>query len=152
MQSDDPTIKQTESINYILENVSYLSNIDIQTLEEIAHFLIYYPTFDRAISQITINSSYLDLWCIDIDRSFWRYDFDEFISLPISKEDLHELARFEISSGSRLLKLYSFTHEQYIQRSKYLPLNYFNLIIDLYSRIVKISDIRLATAAKVLNH
>ena len=143
--------KQNSTVRSILRQVRKIANQDIQTLGQVAEFLAENPHHDEVFTKIMNESGYLDLWLVDIDNCYWRYDVDEFIATDFSNRDMLELANEEIISGTRLMDLYVFMFIQYSHRLIYYPLAYYLLIKNLYLKLIKITAIRINIAKLVIN-
>lgn len=149
-QSDNPIERQTRATNFILKEVRKLGARDIQTFEQLPHFLIQNPQHDAAVCQIVKASGYLDLWKEDVLRNPWRYDAMEFRMLPVPSGELERVARREMAAAEQQLQQFTFVYEQYMTLWQRERLNYFAMELQLYIHLIDVSKQRIEAARQVL--
>jgi hypothetical protein len=111
-RSESPLEMQTRATNFILSEVRKLSGMDIQTFEQLPGLLFKSPQHDRAVCEIVKASGYLELWKEDVRRNPWRYDVEQFASLPHSPSELVRAARLELLGAARQMEQFKMAHGQ----------------------------------------
>ena len=143
--------KQAEVTNNILINARRITNKDIQTLEQILNYLIQEPMYDREISKVIKDSGYLTMWEYEVEKNKWRYDAKLFMSLPMISDELVECAELEFNSAKRRLELYEANYRQYLFLRGAHQLEYLDLHIWLYDKLIKNTKKNIAAANFVLS-
>lgn len=147
--SDSPLTKQTEATNQILNEARKVSNKDIQTLQEVLEYVCQNPESDGAISKVVRESGYLTLFDGELSKNSWRYNYLEFIALPLSKEDLTAMVHREMKSSEDLLDRFGRMLIMYTQLHENYKLEFTFLHKELYSKLVKNAIAHNDTAKKV---
>ena len=150
--SDNPLQKQAEITNFLLMEARELFGKDIQTLEQISAELLQHPEHDESICQIYRSSGYLKMWESDFTKNFWRYNGPIFCAVPISAEELKQLAISELESAIEQDQL--FTRMLHIYKTLLIShnLEYLRLNIDLYTTLTTLTKSRVLAASFVLNN
>ncbi|WP_081767012.1 YiiX/YebB-like N1pC/P60 family cysteine hydrolase [Hylemonella gracilis] len=149
-KSPSPLEKQAQVTNRILEQARKLTGLDIQTLNDIDAYIEKQPIHDDAISKIFRDSGYLELWKTDLAKNPWRYNTDQFLALNESIEAKNELARREFESASNLLRSRKEMLFAYQFRLKETPLLYFQIMVNLYEKLVDLEQRRITVARNFL--
>lgn len=148
--SDSLLDKQTEITNAILKSVRALTGSDIQTFEQISAHLFQNSLHDNEITKIFQESGYLDLWKIDVDKNSWRYDPQIFLGLDISPSQKLESAKEQCNGARPQLKQFKFMYSQFMHLWQKKQLRYFAINIELYYKLIWLTEVRIATAEHVL--
>ncbi|MFH6953351.1 YiiX/YebB-like N1pC/P60 family cysteine hydrolase [Pseudoalteromonas sp. XMcav1-K] len=135
--SENPIEKQSYITNEILSKVRKLTKKDIQTLEQITQYVIENPVHDQQISKIYRDSGYLTMWEYETTKNAWRYDGRIFINLPLSIDELIEVASSEKDRAQERLTLYKGNLEQYFYINEIHKLEYASIHFDLYKKLVE---------------
>ena len=148
--SERPIERQTRATNFILDEVRKLSGRDIQTFEQLPHFLVQNPKHDAAVCEIVKASGYLDFWKEDVLRNPWRYVAAEFRMLPVSSGELERVARRELAAAEQQLQQFTFMYGQYMTLWQRAKLNYFATQLQLYMHLIDAAKQRIEAARQVL--
>lgn len=144
--------KQKDIHNFILENAREISKEDIQTFEQLSKFLVENPQFDDSISQIVINSGYLEMWKKEVSNNPWHYDCEKFFvhyKNPIQRNEVgHFFATTESETRKRFKQTLDTLEFAYLVR----PLKYFRIQIDLYMKLIELSETRESVGLQVLKN
>lgn len=149
-QSESPIERQTRATNFILDEVRKLSGRDIQTFEQLPHFLIQNPQHDAAVCEIVKASGYLDFWKEDVLRNSWRYDAVEFRMLPVPSGERERVARRELTAAEQQLQQFTFMYGQYMTLWQRAKLNYFATEMQIYMHLIDAAKQRIEAARQVL--
>ena len=149
-QSESPIDRQARATNFILDEVRKLSGRDIQTFEQLPHFLIQNPEHDAAVCGIVKSSGYLDFWKEDVLRNPWRYDAVAFRKLPLSSSERERAARKELTAAEQQLQQFTFVYGQYMTLWIRAKLNYFAAELQLYMHLIDVTKQRIEAARQVL--
>ena len=151
-KSENPIKNQATITNSILEKARTLTGFDIQTFEQLLNYLIDNKKHDNGITQIINESGYLFMWQHDVSANPWRYDENEFLKIPVSKEDLRSRALEEISHARREKERHSLMYEQFMQVWQSTQLKYAAINIQLYQKLIELSERRVSVASQVLEN
>jgi len=149
--SNSPIEKQTKITNDIFKQCRSLTGKDIQTFEQLWQSLIDHAEYDDAITEIVDKSGYWTMWEYELRKNPWRYDAQIFLNLPISTEQLKELAETERLAALRALERYLGSKLQSIQVYGQYPREFFRREIDLYETLSNLHQMRLDASDFVLN-
>lgn len=149
-KSDNPLYKQQDATNFILSEARRITGKNIQNFQDIDNALLHDDSFDSEISLIAENSGYYSFMSIDFDKNPWRYDGQIFISIPLPRDQLIELAYDELSSAKERLELYirMYNYTRYLCSRK--NINYFQRQRELYREIVSSVNNNISAAEYVL--
>lgn len=149
-QSESPLERQKRATNFILDEVRKLSGRDIQTFDQLPHFLIQSPQHDSAVCEIVKTSGYLDFWKEDVLRNPWRYDAVEFRMLPLLSGERERVARRELAAAEQQLQQFTFVYGQYMTLWQQAKLKYFANELQLYTHSIDVVKRRIEAARQVL--
>ncbi|MEM5496577.1 YiiX/YebB-like N1pC/P60 family cysteine hydrolase [Paraglaciecola mesophila] len=135
--SENPLERQSAITNEILLKVRAVSKEDIQTLDQITQYVITHPEHDEEISKIYKESGYLTMWEYEVQKNAWRYDGELFLNLPLSDNELIEMAKLEKSSAKETLSRYKINLEQYFYINEVHKLEYSRVQFELYKKLVE---------------
>ena len=147
--TENPLEKQTNIINKIIAKVRTITQQDIQTFEQLSHYLYKNSEHDRAVTNIIKESGYLFMWQHEINANPWRYSVELFMSLPVSKEKLKEIANTEFDSAVNTRKRYIFMLEQFMNIWRVTKLEYALINITLYQNLVELTNQRINISSYV---
>lgn len=144
--------KQTEATNELLAMARELSGSDIQTLEQIVEYLIDSndSDFDKKISEFFINSDYYKLWEVDCENNSQYYDYNLFNTIYDTTERKLKAISLISDTYENLHKIYSINKASYINLYKQYGFEYFNLNIDLYSKLLELNEVRKDITLKTI--
>jgi len=149
--SENPLERQATITNYILTEARNIFGTDIQNFEQITYELLRSPDKDQSICAAFISSGYLDIWKIDLNKNKWRYDEAEFLAVQVSAPKLRELAADELVSAREQNDQFSKMLHFYHMHLQSHDLKYIRLNIELYFRLVQLTQKRIRAAIHVLN-
>ncbi len=141
-EKDDPLEKQTEIHNIIFESIRNLSGEDIQTFEQIGKYLLENPTKDKDVTQILEASGYLQMWKTDIEKNPWHYDYEEFLMHYKNPIQRKEVGYFFASTESQTRKRFLITLDTLKFGYSFYSQNYFKILIELYHKLIELSEQR----------
>lgn len=150
-QSESPLERQTTATNFIFDEVRKLSGIDIQTFEQLPAFLIGNPIHDQAVCTIVQQSGYLDLWKQEVLSNPWRYNADEFRTLPLSVGERKLTAQRELRGAEQQLQQYTHVFSQYVTLWQRINLSYFLAQMQLYNHLMNATKLRIDVAREIEN-
>lgn len=136
-ETESPLEKQTKITNSILKNVRTLTGQDIQTLTEISLFMEANPEYDQEITEIFVSSGYLVMWQHERNANEWRYEGEKFLKIPVSRGELINRAKTELSSAHDRLALYKNNLEQFYYMKEVTKLEYASIHFELYKNLVE---------------
>lgn len=131
---------QTQITKEYLEKVRDVTKSDLQDFNQINLFLGNNPHFDNILSELLINSGYLELWKYNLKKNPAYYNYDILLKqYPNSKERF-----FFAENYSKICKDLHNQHSISLAAMKHLynqvPLNYYLLLINLYKNLIELSD------------
>jgi hypothetical protein len=138
--SEDPIKKQSIITNNIFSQVRKITGEDIQTFEQLEIFLLKNVDYDEQITTIIQNSGYLFMWQHELNANPWRYNQEEFMELPFSKEKLHQLAAEELDRANNNRQRYLFVYEEFMKVWQATRLQYALINIVLYEKLLELTD------------
>ena len=106
--------------------------------------------YDDPITEIIKNSEYLTMWEEELTKNSWRYDGEQFLSLPIPTTQIISQAKFELESAESRLNLYKNNLAQYIYMAQTTGLQYALINIELYQNLVGQTSDNINAAKYVL--
>jgi len=145
-ESENPIEKQALITNQIFTEVRKLTLQDIQTFEQLLEYLLENKEFDYKVTEIVKESGYLLMWQHEVNANPWRYDEKLFLEVPIPKDQLHELAQFEIDSAQAMKNRFEFMYQQFMLIWQQYRLHYAAIHIALYQKLIELSDVRISVA------
>ncbi len=148
-KTDNPLEKQARITNEIIAKVRSITQQDIQTFEQLLNYLLENSEHDTAITNVIKESGYLFMWQHEINTNPWRYSVESFMSLPVSKEKLIEIAATELDSAVNTKQLYVFMYEQFMNIWRATKLEYALMNIMLYQKLVELTDQRISISSYV---
>lgn len=148
-KSENPLEKQASITNQIISEVRIITQKDIQTFEQLLDYLLESNEHDNAITNIIKKSGYLFMWQHEINANPWRYNVDNFMSLPVSKVKLKEIAATELDSAVNTRQRYVFMYEQFMDIWTAKKLEYALINIMLYQKLIELTDQRISVSSYV---
>lgn len=147
--SENPLEKQASITNEIICKVRGITQEDIQTFEQILDHLLEDNKHDSVITNIVKESGYLFMWQHEINANPWRYSVEKFMSLPVSKVKLREIADTELASATNARQRYVFMYEQFMNIWRATKLEYALMNIMLYQKLIELTDQRISISSYV---
>lgn len=145
--SKNPIAIQSTITNEILSKTRGLTGKDVQTLNQITNYVIENPHHDKEISEIFKQSGYLTMWQYEITNNPWRYNGVIFLSLPLSRDKLVEMAKSEIESAKETHERFKINLRQYFIINEIHKLEYSLLHLELYKQLIT-NNLNQSEAAK----
>lgn len=143
--------KQHEIIKQVLEEVREVTKSDIQEINELKDFVIRHQEFDEAITDILMQSGYLDLWKEEERRLPYQYELTKF--MQYYGENVLAAAQFIWEESKPELFRYMFCHFQLLQDvKKYGHLKVINLFANLYENLTDFTMRRMIVAERVIKY
>lgn len=149
--SENPLEQQATITNDILSQARALTGHDIQTFEQLVHYLIENPHHDSGITKIVRESEYLYLWQYELQKNPWRYNKEIFMGLELPRSEMLEMAKQELESAKQTYNQYAFMYQQYMTLWQLNQLRYIAVEIMLYQKLLEITRLRIDTSTYVLN-
>lgn len=150
--SEDPIKKQAVITNDIFSQIRKITGEDIQTFEQLEIFLLENIEYDEQITAIIHNSGYLFMWQHELNTNPWRYNEEQFMGLPISKEKLHQLAVKELDFANGNRERYLFMYKEFMKIWQITGLQYALINIVLYEKLLELTDKWISASMYVLEN
>lgn len=135
-KSFDPIAEQTIATNLILNEARRLTGKKIQNFQDLDNALLVDGSFDAEICKVAVNSGYYEKISIDLAKNPWRYNGEIFMSLPMSKDQLVNIALDELNSARERFFQYSKMYEYSCILCSLKNLQYFHQQRSLYKDIL----------------
>lgn len=148
--TENPLENQANITNSIFTRSRSVTGQDIQTFEQLSNYLLENNQHDGQITNIIKESGYLFMWQKDLNANPWRYNQELFMSLPLSKEKLNEIAAAELKSAINSKQRYVYMHEQYMRIWQAKRLQYAAIHIMLYQKLIELTDLRISNSTHVI--
>ena len=148
--SENPLEKQANITNAILKEFRVATGSDAQTFEQLLKVVFDNPNYDQVASDILKKSDYLILWQNDIKKNPWRYNYDYFMSISSSKEEINEIANRELERATNSKKRFVRQYEQHMILFRQKNLQYIALQIMLYQKLIENEDECIKIYTKIL--
>lgn len=149
-ESESPIEKQNKIHNKILEKAREIASDDIQTFEQLAQYVIKHPENEPLITQIVEESGFLTMWEWDIEENPYHYDFDEFISHFENPFQRLEVAMYFATTEKHTRERFEQTLNTVRFCYSISGLRYFEVLIELYEKLIELSHKREAVALETL--
>jgi hypothetical protein len=127
--------RQTNIHNEILSKSRSLTGEDIQTLNQLSEYVIAHPELDNKISDVLVDSGYLHMWQLELEKNPHHYDFKAFTE--------HVESKYWLSASEKLSKVAEANNERYSTNLSFYTcaynekqLRYLKLHVTLYSILV----------------
>lgn len=150
--TESPLEKQTKITNEIFKKSRKIIGKDLQTYEQLTQCIIDNPKYDAEITKIIENSGYLFLWQIETQDNPWRYNIDEFIKLPLSKDKLLNFARKELESAEDLKHNYLLMYNLFLEIFQNTQLQFSVIHIILYKKLLELTNLRIMICKDILDN
>lgn len=142
-EENTPLKRQEKSHNFIFKKTQELTGFDIQTFEQLNGMLFHFPQFDEQVLGILIESGYLELWKMDIERNPWFYDYSEFEKRFTNKQQRQEIGKKQALSEMEIRSRFRTTFETLLSGFKERPLKSLTIQIALYQQLIELSETRM---------
>jgi uncharacterized protein YycO len=150
--SENPLEKQTNITNSIFTKVRDVTGQDIQTFEQLSNYLLENNEYDSKITNIIKDSGYLFMWQHEMNANPWRYSHELFMSLPVSKEKLNQIAAIELNSAINTKQRYALMYDQFMRIWHAKRLQYAVIHIMLYQKLIELTDLRVSIISHVIEN
>lgn len=150
--SENPLEKQSNITNSIFTKIRGVTGQDIQTFEQLSNYLLENNKYDRKITDVIKKSGYLFMWQHDLSANPWRYSQELFMSLPVPKEQLNQIAETELNSAINTKKRYVLMHDQFMRIWQAKQLQYATIHIMLYQKLIELTDLRISISSHVIEN
>jgi len=134
--------KQREIHNFIFENARAISGQDIQTFEQLSKYVLENPDKDNEITNIIEKSGYLEMWQGDVERNPWHYDYKELIKHYANPRQRKEVGYFFATTERETRERFYQTLEALEFGYSFYGQRYFKVQIDLYKKLIELSETR----------
>ena len=126
---------QEQATNYILEQARHITQVDIQSLQQLESFVEKNPEFDANLTAVVVESGYLELIDIDMKKNPEHYGF-QIMKDKIPKKYWVSVASKQMPIADRMKR--SAAHEVSRLQAKHdsQPLDFFKVHIDLAKKLV----------------
>ncbi len=135
--------KQEQAHNFIFKKAREITGFDIQTFEQLNGILFHFPQFDKQVLDILIESGYLNLWNMDLQRNPWIYDFTLFEQHFTNKQQRQEIGKKQAISEMDIRTRFQITFETLLSGVKERPLKSLIIQIALYQKLIELSETRM---------
>ncbi|WP_064023301.1 YiiX/YebB-like N1pC/P60 family cysteine hydrolase [Methylomonas sp. DH-1] len=150
--TQNPLENQANITNSIFTKTRSVTGQDIQTFEQLSNYLLENIQHDGQITNIIMESGYLFMWQHEVNANPWRYTQELFMSLPVSKEKLNEIAVAELKSALNSKQRYVYMYEQYMRIWQAKRLKYAAIHIMLYQKLIELTDLRISNSSHVIEN
>ena len=148
--TENPLENQTNITNSIFTKIRGVTGKDIQTFEQLSNYLIENNQHDSQITNIIKESGYLFMWQHEMNANPWRYSQELFMSLPVSKEKLNQIATAELKSAINTKQRYVDMYEQHMRIWQAKQLQYAAIHIMLYQKLIELTDLRISNSSHAI--
>lgn len=148
----DVNKRQEIITNELLKKIRNISNSNIQTIEEVVTYLVKNKEFDLKFSDIIKQSGYLTMYQYELDTNPWRYDKNEFLKLPYSRNELINIAYNHQNFFSENKKRYTNMFKHYYKLNLQYNLKYCQININLYMKLLNDISQLETTMKDVIQH
>lgn len=149
-QTTDPNIENQRRTFEWLDNVRaltkkepHLSNIDIQTINDVNNFLILHPKYDSIVAAFMKVSGYLEHYNVDSTINHYRYNEKLFIFTMMQQNDPLQFIDNQLDREPEMQKRFTYMMYAYIRLLKQKNLEYFKLHLQLYINLLTEVHVRL---------
>lgn len=150
--TENPLDKQTNITNSIFTKARGITGKDIQTFDQLSDYLLENKQYDGQITNIIKESGYLLMWQHEVNANPWRYNQSLFMSLPVPRENLHEIATAELKSAINTKQRYVVMYEQYMMMWQSTQLQYAAIHIMLYQKLIELTALRISNSSYVIEN
>ena len=141
-QESIPLSAKDYADEYIFSNASKISNHDIQTHEQFNGVLLRNTNLDREFSEILRDSGFLDLWKLEKNGNPWFYDFNLMKHKYPDDDFLKYLGTKQLPVETELKRGWILTLKTLRNSNSGKNLTTLNLQIELYEKLIELSDLR----------
>jgi len=136
------TITQASITSNFLEQVQQLTDLDLQTLEQVDSYLAADQTYDSQIAELLTQSGYLGIGDEEKRSNPWFYDLAEF------EKQGNEQHRYDFAQGQEFSEAvrshaYSKAAQAYQQQAQALQSSYFTVMANCAARQYELSQERM---------
>jgi len=140
--------QQIDIHNHILSRAREMTGSDIQTINQLTEFLISHPEYDKEITTMIKKSGYLQMWEKDMHKNPAYYDFNVFTKdIDKKKWVSASIQLAEVAEDN----MYRYETNLYVYRQQYKvkPLEYIDVHIKLYEKLIEVTA-KMMSVAKQL--
>ncbi|WP_298146725.1 hypothetical protein [Flavobacterium sp.] len=141
---------QTDALFTIFEKIREISNVDIQTFDQIDDFLIQNPEFDEAFNTIVKDSKYFDLGNLEKEKNILMYNPETFLKY-YGVEQCVQVSLSQIQGEKHRIINFSLAIKKYTELYDQTKLQYFKSHIDCYIQNLELSKERLFVWETIIN-
>ncbi|MEX0596891.1 MAG: YiiX/YebB-like N1pC/P60 family cysteine hydrolase [Candidatus Paceibacterota bacterium] len=142
--------EQKDIINQILEDSRNLTGVDIQSFNQLIQFVVNNIKYDEDVQRIFKESGYFQLWEKEYESNPWNYSFEELRKKYPNRYFRKHVARFFYNTESQTRDRFIRTLEIYNDALKKIDSNALKDQVQLYSKLIELSEIREKVAEKAL--
>ena len=144
----NPLEVQREIHNYIFEESRKISKCDIQTFEQLSKYVLEHPDKESQITEVLKKSGYLEMWQNDVKRNPWHYDYKEFLKHYTNPQQRKEAGYFWATTERKTRERFYKTLETLEFGLSFYRQDFFKLQIDLYKKLIELSEKREFVGSK----
>jgi len=149
-KSDSPLEKQQKIHNEIFKKARKISDVDIQTFEQLSKYVLENPEKEPQITKIIKDSGYLSMWRMDTDNNPWHYDHKLLIEHYQNPKQIIDVALFFATTEKETRSRFEITLDTLKFGYSFFGQEYFKIQIELYEKLIELSLKREITALKIL--
>ncbi|SFJ97319.1 YiiX/YebB-like N1pC/P60 family cysteine hydrolase [Methylophaga sulfidovorans] len=146
-ERDDVPQLMRDAINKLLDSARK-KNSDIQTFEDLNNHLLSHPEQDNYFCQVLIDSGYLSIWKIELDKNQWQYYLRLMNELPMKEIEKYCLDVLQDQPGGT--NRYIVSRAGYVVLSRQYELQYFRKMAELYEHLAGLHQQRVSVASRWL--
>lgn len=139
---ENPLEKQKDIHNFIFENARRISGVDIQTFEQLSKYVLEHTEKENDITAIIEKSGYLDMWKGDVEKNPWHYDYTEFIKHYKNPKQQKEVGYYFATTEQETRQRFYITLDALNFGYSLYGHRYFKILIDLYKKLIELSETR----------
>lgn len=142
LNKNNPLEKQIAIHNYIFENARNITGCDIQTFDQLGKYVLENLKRENEIIEIIEKSGYLEMWKIDVERNPWHYDYKDFLKhYPDPKQRKH-VGYHLVITEKEIRERFYITLDTHKCSYSFYEQKYFKIFIELYKRLIELSEER----------
>jgi hypothetical protein len=112
-------------------------------------YLIKNPGCDLEVTKIVIDSGYLNLWEIDIQKNPWHYDFETFKN-HYPEIQYAYMGKWLISFCKEIFSRFTGMHQYYEEKLLMTKIEYFQVMHELYAKLLRLNNQRMEVGIDAL--
>lgn len=145
-EADQPLSKQAAIIGALLRAARKITGEDLQSIPQIEAHLLADAEHDVLLSKALVESGYLSMWKMDVNRNRWRYDETQFCQLSISPQQMLDVAQQEVRLAMEDILRFKQARNEVTTWIEVADRKFFRLERELYDLLIELHGRRYAAA------